>query len=165
MGGDGGRQPSQCRLDFPAVRQGVSVQMLALRTSADISEFVRRGGPGPGPLHSGRFRRPAFDFRILWADQALGCHQRRCEMMSAAAFLVLSGWLYLICGRGAFWLSRVGDSAEAAEPPQWPRVAAVVPARDEAECIKESVGSLLTQKYPGTFTVSLVDDDSSDATA
>jgi len=86
-------------------------------------------------------------------------------MMSAAAFLVLSGWLYLICGRGAFWLSRVGDSAEAAEPPQWPRVAAVVPARDEAECIKESIHSLLTQKYPGAFTVTLVDDDSGDATA
>ncbi len=47
----------------------------------------------------------------------------------------------------------------------WPRVAAVVPARNEAETIAESIGSLLRQDYPGAWTVILVDDDSSDGTA
>ena len=49
--------------------------------------------------------------------------------------------------------------------PVWPRVAAVVPARNEAETIAESIGSLLRQDYPGAFTIILVDDDSSDGTA
>ena len=49
--------------------------------------------------------------------------------------------------------------------PVWPRVVAVVPARNEAETIADSIGSLLRQDYPGAWTVILVDDDSSDGTA
>jgi hopene-associated glycosyltransferase HpnB len=44
-------------------------------------------------------------------------------------------------------------------------VTAVVPARDEADVIARSVGSLLAQDYPGAFHVVLVDDGSSDGTA
>ena len=40
-----------------------------------------------------------------------------------------------------------------------------MPARNEAETIAESIGSLLRQDYPGAWTVILVDDDSSDGTA
>ena len=47
----------------------------------------------------------------------------------------------------------------------WPAVTAVIPARDEAECVGETVGSLLRQDYPGAFTVILVDDQSRDGTA
>jgi len=43
-------------------------------------------------------------------------------------------------------------------------VAAVVPARNEAEVIAESVTSLLEQDYPGYLSVVLVDDHSDDAT-
>jgi hopene-associated glycosyltransferase HpnB len=53
----------------------------------------------------------------------------------------------------------------AAAPRSWPTVAAVIPARDEADVIAESLGSLLRQDYPGPFTVVLVDDQSRDATA
>ena len=42
---------------------------------------------------------------------------------------------------------------------------AVVPARDEADVIARSIGSLLAQDYPGTFRVILVDDQSTDGTA
>ncbi|MFC7553903.1 glycosyltransferase [Pseudoroseomonas wenyumeiae] len=42
---------------------------------------------------------------------------------------------------------------------------AVVPARDEADVIARSVGSLLQQDYPGPFRVVLVDDGSTDGTA
>ena len=47
----------------------------------------------------------------------------------------------------------------------WPRVTAVIPARNEAEGIAESIGSLARQDYPGAFSIVLVDDDSDDDTA
>ena len=42
---------------------------------------------------------------------------------------------------------------------------AVIPARDEAECVGETVASLLRQDYPGAVHVVLVDDQSRDGTA
>ena len=42
---------------------------------------------------------------------------------------------------------------------------AVVPARDESEFIGETIGSVLGQRYPGSLSVYLVDDRSSDGTA
>ncbi len=53
----------------------------------------------------------------------------------------------------------------SAQPRSWPRVAAVVPARNEAETIGATIGSLMRQDYPGAWTIILVDDDSSDGTA
>ncbi len=47
----------------------------------------------------------------------------------------------------------------------WPSVTAIVPARDEAEVIARSIGSLTAQDYPGDFRIVLVDDSSSDGTA
>jgi hopene-associated glycosyltransferase HpnB len=86
--------------------------------------------------------------------------------------MVLLIWLYLIAARGGFWLatqrddSPVGDGASsgvAALP--WPDIAAVIPARDEAACVGDTVASLLRQDYPGTFDVIVVDDQSRDGTA
>ena len=75
-------------------------------------------------------------------------------------------WLYLLLGRGMFWLARERDDRrEPAEPKVWPSVVAVVPARDEADVIARSIGSLLAQDYPGPFRVVLVDDQSGDGTA
>ena len=85
---------------------------------------------------------------------------------TAFASAALAAWLYLIVARGGFWRASVRDDREnAAEPRSWPRVVAVVPARNEAEVIAESVGSLLNQDYPGVFAVILVDDQSTDDTA
>jgi hopene-associated glycosyltransferase HpnB len=81
------------------------------------------------------------------------------------AAATLAGWLYLIAARGAFWLASVRDDASASLQAPWPTVVAVVPARDEADCIAQSIGSLLDQAYPGAFSVILVDDQSSDGTA
>jgi hopene-associated glycosyltransferase HpnB len=83
--------------------------------------------------------------------------------------IVLAGisaviWLVLLAGRGLFWLGRVRDDTVPAGPAAWPSVAVVIPARNEAAVIWESVGSLLRQDYPGTLTVIVVDDDSSDGT-
>jgi hopene-associated glycosyltransferase HpnB len=83
----------------------------------------------------------------------------------AVASIALAVWLYLLLARGAFWRCTERDDWGAAELPAWPRVAAVVPARNEADCVGDSIGSLLAQDYRGGWTVILVDDDSSDGTA
>jgi len=44
-------------------------------------------------------------------------------------------------------------------------VTAVVPARNEADVIGQSIGSLLAQDYPGVLRIVLVDDESDDGTA
>ncbi|HWL82421.1 MAG TPA: glycosyltransferase [Roseomonas sp.] len=80
--------------------------------------------------------------------------------------LALAIWLYLLLGRGGFWLARQRDDRDTPpEPARWPSVTAVVPARDEAAVIARSIGSLLQQDYPGPFHVVLVDDGSTDGTA
>jgi hopene-associated glycosyltransferase HpnB len=76
----------------------------------------------------------------------------------------LAIWAYLLLARGGFWRCRPRDTQEAVPPPVWPAVAAIVPARDEAEHIGDSIGSLLRQDYPGPLTVILVDDNSGDGT-
>ncbi len=82
----------------------------------------------------------------------------------AALSLVI--WIYLIVGRGWFWLGRERDDrSEPAAPQSFPPVCAVAPARNEADVIARSIGGLLAQDYPGDFHVILVDDDSDDGTA
>jgi hopene-associated glycosyltransferase HpnB len=91
------------------------------------------------------------------------------------AAIVLASWLYLIAARGGFWraadrdedgaLPEVPHSTAPPSLPQWPPVTAVVPARDEAETVGETIASLLRQDYGGPFNVVLVDDQSRDATA
>ncbi len=81
------------------------------------------------------------------------------------ASMVLAIWLYLLAGRGAFWLARERDDGFPLGEGPWPVVAAIVPARDEAESVGYTVASLLRQDYPGEFKVILVDDQSGDGTA
>jgi hopene-associated glycosyltransferase HpnB len=95
-------------------------------------------------------------------------------ILTAVAFVVLTIWAYLLLGRGWFWRCAERDdgvdcsSAEArlqGAPGTWPSVVAIVPACDEAAVIGDSLASLLRQDYPGPFSVVIVDDQSSDATA
>ncbi len=83
----------------------------------------------------------------------------------ALGLIALAAWAYLLAFRGGFWLADVTDAQDVAAPTAWPAVTAVVPARDEADVIETSIGSLLAQDYPGPFRVILVDDASSDGTA
>jgi hopene-associated glycosyltransferase HpnB len=84
----------------------------------------------------------------------------------AFGFLPLAAWLYLLFGRGMFWLLRERDGDERLPAPaRWPSVVAVVPARDEADVIARSLGSLIAQNYGGDFHIILVDDQSDDGTA
>ncbi|MBO0820806.1 MAG: glycosyltransferase, partial [Nocardiopsaceae bacterium] len=98
----------------------------------------------------------------------------------AASFLA---WLYLLIGHGGFWRTSyrlppgAAEPSPAAEPSAaeprpaaepvagaWPDVVAVVPARNEADVLPETLPKLLAQKYPGRFRVILVDDRSDDGT-
>jgi hopene-associated glycosyltransferase HpnB len=73
-------------------------------------------------------------------------------------------WLYLLLARGAFW--KVQEDEIAPQPLEhWPRVVAVVPARNEAETIVRAIVSLASQDYPGAFEIVVVDDQSEDGTA
>jgi hopene-associated glycosyltransferase HpnB len=81
------------------------------------------------------------------------------------ASLCLAVWVYLCLFRGGFWLARERDDREEPDlPGAWPSVAAVIPARNEAALLPETLGALLAQDYPGPFSIVLVDDQSSDGT-
>jgi len=86
--------------------------------------------------------------------------------ITAVALLALAIWITLLAARGGFWRCAQRDDRDepAADPVRWPSVAAVVPARNEADMIPHSVASLMAQDYPGPFSVILVDDNSDDAT-
>ncbi|WP_180289305.1 MULTISPECIES: glycosyltransferase [Streptomyces] len=75
----------------------------------------------------------------------------------------LAAWLWLLLGQGLFWRTDV-RLPPLGEPDDWPSVCVVVPARDEATVLPESLPSLLAQDYPGRAEVFLVDDGSSDGT-
>jgi hopene-associated glycosyltransferase HpnB len=88
-------------------------------------------------------------------------------ILVAACVLVAAAWAYLVAGHGGFWRTdvRLPGRPGSPGPRPWPSVAAVVPARDEAAILPETLPTLLAQDYPGAFSVVLVDDASTDGTA
>ena len=87
-------------------------------------------------------------------------------MTQVLAVICMAVWVYLLVGRGWFWLGPVRDAAQlVGRPDRWPAVVVVIPARNESEVIASSVQSLLQQEYPGPLAIIVVDDDSSDDTA
>jgi hopene-associated glycosyltransferase HpnB len=76
-------------------------------------------------------------------------------------------WVVLTFFRGAFWqlLAFDDDIAKQESPEHWPRVVAIVPARNEAETIARTMESLVKQDYAGELGLVVVDDHSEDGTA
>jgi hopene-associated glycosyltransferase HpnB len=73
-------------------------------------------------------------------------------------------WLYLIAVRGRFWrvaLPKTPTTVSALEA----RVTVVIPARNEADVIAQTIQSVLEQNYTGPLHILVVDDQSSDGTA
>jgi cellulose synthase/poly-beta-1,6-N-acetylglucosamine synthase-like glycosyltransferase len=76
-------------------------------------------------------------------------------ILAAISLIPLAIWAYLLFGRGWFWLCGERDDSAAvankapSAPDACPSVVAIIPARDEADMIARSVGSLLGQDYPG----------------
>src|SRR6185437_1148045 len=98
------------------------------------------------------------------ARRGRGCgrlvpRQRHAEAMTTLALLSLLIWLYLLLAHGRFWHSE--PELTPTRPTTAPSVAVVVPARDEASVIGQSVRSLLSQEYAGALRVIVVDDSSS----
>ncbi|MGK7937038.1 MAG: glycosyltransferase [Xenococcaceae cyanobacterium] len=83
----------------------------------------------------------------------------------AIAILSLIIWLFLLLFWGRFWLADQKLEPQTTELESYPSVCAIVPARNEADVLPLSLRSLLTQDYPGTFSVVLIDDRSTDDTA
>ena len=82
-----------------------------------------------------------------------------------AAFLPAAIWAWLVLARGRYWSTSMGLPLAGEPPDNWPRVAVIVPARNEADLLPETLPSLLGQDYPGDARVVLVDDMSTDGTA
>jgi hopene-associated glycosyltransferase HpnB len=96
-------------------------------------------------------------------------------MTFAVALLAVATWIYLLTMRGGFWRGRerddraglMVDAATAASTErhaQWPKVVAIMPARNESNFIGATVRALLAQEYAGTLTLIVVDDHSTDGT-
>jgi hopene-associated glycosyltransferase HpnB len=85
-------------------------------------------------------------------------------ILDALAAVAVLTWLYLLLARGGFW--RV--SAQLAQLPVdhdlARAVVAVIPARNEAGVIGDTVTSLLRQDFGGSMHVVVVDDGSTDGT-
>ncbi len=56
------------------------------------------------------------------------------------------------------------DPLSEPDPKSWPSVAILVPARNEAEALPQTLPSLFSQDYPGPFHVWVIDDRSEDDT-
>ena len=87
--------------------------------------------------------------------------------LSVACTAAAVVWAYLVIGHGGYWRTgqRLPTSpapAPAASPDRWPDVVAVIPARNEAAMLPAVLPTLLGQDYPGSLTVILVDDCSTD---
>jgi hopene-associated glycosyltransferase HpnB len=82
--------------------------------------------------------------------------------MTTAATLSLLIWLYLLLAHGRFWHSE--PELAPSRPDLAAPVTVIVPARDEALIIGQSLRSLLAQEYTGTVRIIVVDDGSSDGT-
>jgi hopene-associated glycosyltransferase HpnB len=87
-------------------------------------------------------------------------------LLVGACVVAAAAWVYLVAGHGGFWRTdvRLPGPAGAPGPDSWPSVVAVVPARDEAAILPETLPTLLAQDYPGAFSAVLVDDASTDGT-
>src|SRR5665213_354521 len=102
------------------------------------------------------------------AGRAPGASEERVSMLTFtgnAAGLAAAAWIGMIVARGQFWDARADRLANVLPEGAAPDVHAVVPARNEGDVIGRTVASVIAQRYPGRFAVTIVDDRSDDDTA
>lgn len=73
-------------------------------------------------------------------------------------------WGYLLFARGSFWHVQTRNNSQGETSSLPPRVAVVMPARNEADVIAPSISSLLHQTCSESIHIFLVDDGSTDDT-
>src|SRR5258708_3530404 len=81
------------------------------------------------------------------------------------ALISLLSWIYLLTARGGLWRARHNAAAGVHQVEFQGPVKVIVPARNEADVIGESLTSLLSQTGVQSVHIFLVDDDSRDGTA
>lgn len=86
-------------------------------------------------------------------------------MLTFAGVLSLSIWFYLLLFHGRFWRLRQILVPSPPSGTATARIAAVIPARDEAAVVGKCVTALLRQTGGHSLHIFLVDDSSSDGTA
>ena len=81
-------------------------------------------------------------------------------------------WLFLLLFWGQFWRNKTNldlcypltSKEQDRSGDEYPNIWVVIPVRNEAEVISDSLSSLLQQDYRGEFNIVLVDDQSTDQT-
>ena len=86
------------------------------------------------------------------------------KVVRVALWLSAAAWVGLVVARGKFWDASADGLRDPLPGEDTPNVHAVVPARDEADVLERTLGSLADQRYAGSFAVTLVNDRSSDGT-
>lgn len=71
-------------------------------------------------------------------------------------------WTYLLLAHGGFWQPNFLEKSQK-QPETWPEVCAIIPARNEADALDNTLPTLLVQDYPA-FQAILVNDGSEDGT-
>src|SRR2546425_9076541 len=107
------------------------------------------GGRGPhGTVPAGTT--PSGTAPTTHAAVAGVCKAAWVPILVAACVLAAGAWVYLLVARGGYWRTdcRLPVGGEHAGPGagEWPSVVAVIPARDEAGMLPETLPSLLWQE-------------------
>lgn len=79
-------------------------------------------------------------------------------------WIVLAAWVYLICFHGLYWELSQRLPARIPALERWPSVTAIIPARNEADVIAETIARHEAQDYPGDYRVIVINDRSEDGT-
>ena len=80
------------------------------------------------------------------------------------AALTCLAWAFMLLFWGGFWRADQRLHAELPDPPRWPDVTILIPARNEAATIGDVARAHNATDYPGRTTVVVVDDHSTDGT-
>jgi hopene-associated glycosyltransferase HpnB len=83
-------------------------------------------------------------------------------IFSLSGVAALAAWVYLAFAHGCFWKPLLPERGDALA--SFPSVDIVVPARNEADVLPQTLPSLLAQDYAGAWHIILVDDHSNDGT-
>lgn len=85
------------------------------------------------------------------------------------ASISIIAWLFILLHPAKPWdFQPVGDDGPVLPLPEntnFPRVAIIVPARNEAESLPRTLPALLRQDYPADYAIYVIDDRSTDGTA
>src|SRR4029079_5196448 len=84
------------------------------------------------------------------------CRMSSSGALAFAAVAALVAWIGVLLRRGRPWdMAPVGEDDVAPGPARWPRIVAVVPARNESESLPRTLPALLGQECPGDWHVVL----------